>query len=604
MRKNRQEKNPRTKLIPMFKKVWRIMTWDWSSLLIFEVIYKFLFLIFFGYGQDLIVYSLKKAGIDYVTTENVIEILKTPISLIGLIAFFILFVYFSFVEISAVILYCRNAAEGRKIKTRELFCQGSKRAFAIFKPRNLTAILLILFMVILTGTPFMSGDLGSIQIPGFILQFIYDNQLLGVLYFVAMAVIMLLLLQWVFSIHEFVLKQCSFKEARARSRELIKGRRTKTFLYILLSYFLAYVIAMIVKAAAVFVMLLIAKSQDGDPQHAFWFMYHNLEPVAMILFAVLQTVCLHCVIMSAYYHYQEISISREKRTWSWKRAGRIALQIIAVYISMTIYTEVINPLPAIEVLDKQPIEIVAHRAGSVFGPENTVAALKEAVKSGADSAEIDVQQTKDGELVVMHDTDFKRIAGVNKKVWEVTYEEASKYDVGGHLMQGFEGEPLPTLEQMIKAADGKIHLMIELKSSGHEEQLEEKTIALIQKYDFESQCSIASMNYSILKKVKALAPNIKTVYIAALAYGNVESLKAADAVSIEETFVTPQAITQAHANGKALYAWTVNDESQIKELMDMQVDGIVTDNAYYTSYILNTKGRSLWVMELVESVLK
>ena len=246
---------------------------------------------------------------------------------------------------------------------------------------------------------------------------------------------------------------------------------------------------------------------------------------------------------------------------------------------------------------------MAHRAGAVFAPENTLAALKEAIRSGADAAEIDVQQTKDGVLVVMHDTDFKRIAGVSQKIWNVTYEEGKRYDIGKHLMQGFEGEYLPTLEDMLKEAHGKINLMIELKSSGHEQKLEERTVELIRRYHFESQCTVASMDYSILERVKELDPHLKTVYIAALAYGDMTELNAADAFSIEETFITPQLLAQASVLNKEVYAWTINDEKSMKRMMKLQVSGIITDNTYFTSYILNTKGQSEWVMNLAEKVL-
>ena len=70
--------------------------------------------------------------------------------------------------------------------------------------------------------------------------------------------------------------------------------------------------------------------------------------------------------------------------------------------------------------------MIAHRAGAAFAPENTVAALNEAIEDGADMAEIDVQQLKDGTLVVLHDTNFKRTTGVDLNTWDTEYGQVKR----------------------------------------------------------------------------------------------------------------------------------------------------------------------------------
>ena len=160
--------------------------------------------------------------------------------------------------------------------------------------------------------------------------------------------------------------------------------------------------------------------------------------------------------------------------------------------------------------------IIAHRAGAAFAPENTLAALEAAISAGADSAEIDVQQTQDGTLIIMHDTNFKRTTGYDSQVWDTPYDIVQTLDAGSFFAPEFANEPIPTLEMMLAAAKNRIHLMIELKSSGHERQLVETTLALIQKYGMEDQCSIASMDSAILQQTKAINPSIETVLILSL----------------------------------------------------------------------------------------
>lgn len=98
--------------------------------------------------------------------------------------------------------------------------------------------------------------------------------------------------------------------------------------------------------------------------------------------------------------------------------------------------------------------VIAHRAGAALAPENTLAALEAAIAAGADMAEIDVRQTGDGVLVALHDDSFGRTAGLDKKVWELDCPSAQKLDAGSWYSHQFQGEHVPTLEEMLAAARG------------------------------------------------------------------------------------------------------------------------------------------------------
>lgn len=99
-------------------------------------------------------------------------------------------------------------------------------------------------------------------------------------------------------------------------------------------------------------------------------------------------------------------------------------------------------------------KVIAHRSGALFAPENTIAALKHAISIGVVMVEIDVQQLKDGSLVLLHDDSFNRTAGKNKKVCEVDYNEVQTYDAGSWFSPKFAGEPIPTLDDFLKHAKG------------------------------------------------------------------------------------------------------------------------------------------------------
>ena len=220
--------------------------------------------------------------------------------------------------------------------------------------------------------------------------------------------------------------------------------------------------------------------------------------------------------------------------------------------------------------------VIAHRAGAAKAPENTLAALEGAIAAGADMAEIDVRQTGDGVLIVLHDDSFGRTAGLERKVWDLDCKSAQGLDAGGWYSDEFQGECIPTLEEMLDTAQGRIALMIELKADGCREDLADRTVALIREKGAEEQCVLASSCEGLLQRVKALAPDLETVYIGE--HLPEAAADWADGYSLDVNAMTGDAVDEAHAQGKKICAWTVNTRGEIRRALDLGVDGLVTDD--------------------------
>ena len=236
-------------------------------------------------------------------------------------------------------------------------------------------------------------------------------------------------------------------------------------------------------------------------------------------------------------------------------------------------------LPQVQAAGKDaPVIVVAHRAGAKVAPENTVAALEQAVRDGAPIAEIDVQQLADGTLIVMHDSNFKRTAGEDICVWDAEAEDLGSLEVGSGFSAAYRGEQIPTLEEMLACARGRITLMIELKYTGQEELLEEGVLALIKKYDMVDECIIGSMNRGILQKMKELEPGIATVFIAHDLEQTDYDLDYADSYSIEGKNLTVAMVEAIHYRGKSVYGWTANSSGAMLKIVDCGADGVVTDD--------------------------
>ncbi|MDD3279502.1 MAG: glycerophosphodiester phosphodiesterase [Lachnospiraceae bacterium] len=261
---------------------------------------------------------------------------------------------------------------------------------------------------------------------------------------------------------------------------------------------------------------------------------------------------------------------------SGRRCSTVFLIVVIVLESLFAMFSLQSNLPGVTAL-KASAAVSAHRGGAKVAPENTLSAIAYAVEDMADYAEIDVQETKDGEIVLLHDTNLKRTTGLNANIWTLTYDEVSQLDAGVKFHKKFRGEKVPTLEEVIKYAKGKIRLNIEVKYNGHNKNIVKKVMQIIEDNGFVNECVLTSMNYKFLKQAKKINPQIKTGYTLQITYGDLEQLEYADFFSIKHTYVTKQLVDRIHELGKEVHAWTLNYQGDMQRMINCNVDNIITD---------------------------
>ena len=231
--------------------------------------------------------------------------------------------------------------------------------------------------------------------------------------------------------------------------------------------------------------------------------------------------------------------------------------------------------------------VTAHRGYSAAAPENTLPAFQLAIDQGCEWAELDVQMTRDGVVMVTHDTSLRRCTGRNENIYDLTYNEVRKLDAGRWFGQKYTGAKVPTLEEVLDQCKGLIQLNIEIKPNAATPELEAETIRIIYEKGFEHDCVITSQSYDTLCKIKELAPEIQTGYILALGVGSYYDLPAADFFSVESTFITPGMVQQIHLRGKTISAWTVNRQEDASDLLSLGVDDIITDKPEMVQQLTN-----------------
>jgi glycerophosphoryl diester phosphodiesterase len=234
------------------------------------------------------------------------------------------------------------------------------------------------------------------------------------------------------------------------------------------------------------------------------------------------------------------------------------------------------------------VEIIAHRGAAGARPENTLASVRKAVEDGADWVEIDVQETADGEIVVMHDSDFMKLAGVDLKIWDASLEDLQDIDIGSWFAADYAQERTPKLSDVLEVVRGKSKLLIELKYYGHDVDLESRTIALVEAAGMVDQVATMSLKYPAVQKMKALRPGWPAGVLAATAIGNLAGLDA-DFIAVNAAMAGPRLLREVHKQGKKLYVWTVNDPLSMSAMMSIGVDGIITDEPALARSVLRER---------------
>ncbi|WKA59119.1 glycerophosphodiester phosphodiesterase [Planococcus shenhongbingii] len=242
--------------------------------------------------------------------------------------------------------------------------------------------------------------------------------------------------------------------------------------------------------------------------------------------------------------------------------------------------------------EQQKMVNVAHRGASGHAPENTMGAFQKGFEMKADYIEIDVQMTKDGELVVIHDTTVDRTTNGTGKVGDLTFEEIRQLDAGSWFSEDYAGEKVPTFEEVLDAFRGKVGILIELKAPelypGMEEKVADALIERNMDVSNNGKVIIQSFNHESMKKSKELLPNLSHGVLAGASWANVTEEQLSQFAAYADYFnpnmniVTDELVSDVHEAGMKIYPYTSRSQEQALRLFDLNVDGIITD---YTEHV-------------------
>jgi glycerophosphoryl diester phosphodiesterase len=235
------------------------------------------------------------------------------------------------------------------------------------------------------------------------------------------------------------------------------------------------------------------------------------------------------------------------------------------------------------------IQVIAHRGAAGARPENTMAAFDLAIEDKATWVELDVQESADGEIIVMHDSDYMKIAGTDLKVWDATTDGLADIDIGSWFDPEFASERTPLLRDVLELAkDSGSGILIELKYYGHDEMLEQRVAEVVEETGMTDQVRAMSLKYDAVRKMKALRPGWTVGLLATATVGDLTALET-DFLAVNMATASLRLVRDARAAGKEVYVWTVNDPLSMSRMASLGVSGLITDEPALARQVLEQR---------------
>lgn len=411
---------------------------------------------------------------------------------------------------------------------------------------------------------------------------------------------------WLLALPIVLFEQTPAGPAMQESRRRVAGRRLQVVALILI-WGLAGLAASLLASSGVVAVArqLVPLATGGLPQLVLaiggtltvWF------AVGLIV-NVLTTAVFATMIAEVYRRLSQAEWVHLEPVAAHDAAGRLLPQVLVrrrLLASVTAGCLLVTGFAGVtaqQVRFEDDVDVMGHRGAGGLAPENTLAAIQKAIDAGAEWVEVDVQETADGSVMVVHDSDFMKLAGVNLKVWDATQADVESIDVGRGFDPAFAGERVPTLAAVLEACRGKVGVNIELKDYGHGQRLEERVAEIVEAHGMQQEVILMSLKPAVVKRMKALRPEWTVGLLMSVAVGDAASLEA-DFLAVNARFVSRAFVRRAHRAGKAVYAWTLNDAVGLSTLISRGVDGVITDYPDLAARVLQQRS----LLSPVERVL-
>jgi glycerophosphoryl diester phosphodiesterase len=576
----------------------------WKDLCVTDILYKMVaFVLLTPLVGLLYRVLLGFTGRTVLADEDILHFLLGPVGWITLILLGAISITIIALEMAALMIISLGARNDLRIHARAALFFAAPHALDTI---NVAARIVI--RVVLIALPFLAVGglvywwlLTEYDINYYLQEKPREFWLAAVLIGAVLAALALVLLSatisWIFALPMVLFGDVSPKEALRKSREKALGHRPKIAAVIVAWLFIITAVSALITFAVGFLGKLIVPQTTGSVPLlvlAVGGMLLLLGATNLVT-SLLSNTSFAVVLVNLYRriaHPERIDVQRmipaaTPRTAAVWRLSR--WKIAAACIAGVCIAAIVGAVFARSVRFEDRATITAHRGASADAPENSLAAVQRAIEDGTDWVEIDVQESKDGVVMVVHDSDLKKLGGANLKIWEATAEELRQVDIGSKFSSEFSDQRVPTLEEVLTVCKGKTKLNIELKYYGHDQKLEQRVAELVETHDMQDSVIIMSLKYDAVRKMKKLRPDWTVGLLTAVAVGDLRKNDEADFFAVNTDLATRRFIRNVHEVDKQVFVWTVNEPITMSMMAGRGVDSIITDKPALARQVLENR---------------
>ena len=511
--------------------------------------------------------ALTLAGEEHLDKNNILHILTNPYSFVILNLLVLIVAFFMFIEFSILTFTIYGQLTEKQYSFRSILDNAWNKTKNLAGFQTLFFIFYFLITIPTINLGVKSVLAKNLFIPKFISSEIMKTNSGLIVWGLIMIVFAYLNLRLIFTLPLTAVGDENILDSIKRSWELTKTGKRKLVLTILLFEIIYLLIAAVLTGVITYICIYF--DNDGNNPIIQTLFFSSISGIVFFL-GVISKVTVITSLITVLIDHNEISEKLVNNLNENKKKSRLVVTLTTVIIVVAVLVNGFNMYG--NGVNKN-IETIAHRGYVAKGVENSIEALEGAAEVGADYVEFDIILTKDNKFVVMHDYNLKRLAGVNKRVQDMNFDEV----VGLTIKQGDYTSKIPSLEEFInKAKELNMKLVIELKPHGAEpSNYIDILIGEIKRLKLENY-KFMSLNSKVMEELETKVPNLETGYVIPLQFGNFHHSNV-DFFVIEDFSYRDRLVEQARKENKQVFVWTINDPALITKYLQSPADGIITD---------------------------
>lgn len=555
-------------ILRLFSKIWTNIYKNKSTYLAVATVLQLTLLCGIWLISNIFRLALNFAGEDNLDKNNIYHIISNPISFILLVVLILTAAFFMFIEFSTLTFTIYGQLVESTYSIRNIASNAWK------KMKNLIGIQIIFFIgYFILSIPVANIGIKSVlsqnfYIPKFITDELSKSNSGSLILSVVVVVATYIHIRLIFTLPLTAIGDKKILDSIKESWRLTKKGKLKFFITIgIFELIYATISLFTLSLTTSFLAFIDPKGNNFIIETLFF----TILSTTVFFFGALSKVTSITAIITVLIEENQISKELIINKKEDKKKSRVLLFLstllvlgIIVFNGFTLYSNGVN----------NNIKTIAHRGYVEKGVENSIEALEAAAKAGVDYVEMDVLMTKDNKFIVMHDYNLKRLAGINKKVQDMTYNEL----VGLPISQSGHTSRIPSFEEYVKRAkELNIKLVVELKPHGGEpNNYVDIFIEKVKELDIENNYKYMSLDLKVMEELESKAPQLETGYIIPFQFGKFSNNNV-DFFAIEDFSFSNTLVEQAKSQNKSVYVWTINDPSLITKYLQSPANGIITD---------------------------